>query len=133
MAYSSERFGSFRLRTGLDFANLRSRLRSEFGPAAQAESEIVSAVADVDKDLADCDDEVLRLQSRIIHLRNQQVRLKEYKKCLRALTSPIRKLPNEILVRIFDYTCDMNEISSRKLKKMPALALSGVCSRWRSL
>ncbi len=125
--------GGFQPRTKLDFAQVRERVRSEYGPAAQSEAEITGALADVDKDLEDCDAEVHRLQSHIIHVRNQRRRLEEYKTFLRSLISPIRKLPSEILSRVFDFVCVTNELTSKNLASMPALTISGVCSRWRAL
>ncbi|KAE9399362.1 hypothetical protein BT96DRAFT_820689, partial [Gymnopus androsaceus JB14] len=121
------------LRSSLDLAGLRARWRSEHGPAVHSEAETTAALADVDKDIEDCDAEVDRLQSQIIFIRNQRKRLEEYKTCLRFLRSPIRKIPNETLLRIFDFACDMNEITSKKLSAMPTLSISDVCSRWRNL
>ncbi|KAE9384624.1 hypothetical protein BT96DRAFT_791463, partial [Gymnopus androsaceus JB14] len=90
-------------------------------------------VLEVEKDLRDCESEIHRLRSRIIFLQNQHRRLEEYKASLRFLVSPIRKLPNETTLCIFDYACDMNELTSKKLETMPTLAISMVCSRWRDL
>ncbi|KAE9404495.1 hypothetical protein BT96DRAFT_419340 [Gymnopus androsaceus JB14] len=89
---------SFHLRINVDFTEIRRRLRSEYGTAIQsdADNEISN---DIDKDLDDCDAEVRRLQSRIIFLQNHRERLEEYKGCLRFLRSPIRRLPNETVLR----------------------------------
>ncbi|KAE9404491.1 hypothetical protein BT96DRAFT_786882, partial [Gymnopus androsaceus JB14] len=94
---------------------------------------ISRVLADVDKDLDDCDSEISRLQSHIIFLQNHRQRLEEYRGCWEPLRSPIRRQPNEIILRVFDLVCDMNELTSKKLQKMPALAISGVCFRWRAL
>ncbi|KAE9404525.1 hypothetical protein BT96DRAFT_790690, partial [Gymnopus androsaceus JB14] len=89
--------------------------------------------------LEECDAEVIRLQkeihhlqARIIHIQNQRQQLEHYKNCLQCLRMPMRRFPNEILLRIFDLACDMNIIPS-KLQAMPALAISHVSSRWRNL
>ncbi|KAE9404490.1 hypothetical protein BT96DRAFT_916836 [Gymnopus androsaceus JB14] len=124
---------SFQLRTKVNFAEIRQRLRSEYGSAVQSEAEISGTFADVDQDIDDCGAEVRRLQSRIVFLQNQRQRLMVYKNCLCFLRSPIRKLPNETVLRIFDFACDMNELTSKKLQTMPALVISGVCARWRDL
>ncbi|KAF9045634.1 hypothetical protein BDP27DRAFT_1346595 [Rhodocollybia butyracea] len=62
---------------------------------------------------------------------------------LRSLLSPFRKVPDEILRRIFDDCCDMNSFrvvhprnwlpvhTSQALRSKPALVISSVCSRWR--
>lgn len=84
---------------------LRTRLRSEHGPAVQ---DIAKILADVDKDLEDCDTEVSRLQLRIIVLRNQRRLLEEYRTYgMLHFISLIRRLPNENLLRISDYACGM--------------------------
>ncbi|KAE9399361.1 hypothetical protein BT96DRAFT_1019530 [Gymnopus androsaceus JB14] len=128
---------NFQIRSNIDFTELRSRLRSEHG---HSDAEIAGALTDIDKDLEDCDAEVVRLQSRIISMQNQRRhleegkrRLEECKACLRFLRSPIRKLPKEALLRIFDFACGINEITSKKLSTMPTLSISGVCLRWRNL
>ncbi|KAE9393601.1 hypothetical protein BT96DRAFT_829041, partial [Gymnopus androsaceus JB14] len=53
-----------------------------------------------------------------------------------ALLSPFRKIPDEILQRVFDDCCSMNHFvvvdnPRGAIRKIPALALSAVCSRWR--
>lgn len=125
--------GSIRLRMNVDLTEIRRRLRSEYGSAGQPEAEISENIRNCDKDLADCDSEIRRLQSHIIFLQNQQQNLEDYKACLCSLRSPIRRLPNEIILRIFDLACGMNELTSKKLQTMPALAISGVCAHWRDL
>ncbi|KAE9404429.1 hypothetical protein BT96DRAFT_877595 [Gymnopus androsaceus JB14] len=133
MAPSNQQQANFQLRTNMDWEEIRRRLRSEYGSEVQSEAEISGVLADVDKDLVDCDAEFRRLQSGIIALQNPRKRLEEYKVSLRFLRSPIRRLPNETILRIFDYACEMNELTSKQLQTMPALAISGVCSRWRDL
>ncbi|KAE9404510.1 hypothetical protein BT96DRAFT_813507, partial [Gymnopus androsaceus JB14] len=90
-------------------------------------------LADVDKDLDECYAEIRHLQSRIVSIQNQSQHLKDYKACLHFLRSPICKLPNETVLRIFDYASDMNDLTSKRVQKMPALAISSVCSHWRNL
>ncbi|KAE9386341.1 hypothetical protein BT96DRAFT_1026274 [Gymnopus androsaceus JB14] len=121
---------TFRLRSNLDFVALLERLRCEHGPAV---TDVTGILADVDKDLEDCEAEVGRLQSRIIALHNQHRLLEQYRTYLRSFRSPIRRLPNETVLRIFEYACGMNELTSKKLGDMPTLVISSVCSRWRSL
>ncbi|KAF9065467.1 hypothetical protein BDP27DRAFT_1228894, partial [Rhodocollybia butyracea] len=102
---------------------------------------MTGALADVELDLKDCYAETHRWQSethvaqtshRIQFLQTQLQRLEDYKACIHSLNSPVHRIPNETLLEIIDYACDMNEITLN-LKDMPALAISGVCSRWRAL
>ncbi|KAF9065463.1 hypothetical protein BDP27DRAFT_54421 [Rhodocollybia butyracea] len=108
----------FQLRTNLDFAEM-SKMSKEF--------------ADVNQDIEDCEAEVHRLQSHIMFLQNHRQRLDEYKTCLRSLMSPIRKLPNELVLRIFDCACTINDLTTGKLATMPALTISCVCTHWQDL
>ncbi|KAE9404423.1 hypothetical protein BT96DRAFT_813473, partial [Gymnopus androsaceus JB14] len=133
MSPSNPRQVNFQLRTNVDFEEIRQKLRSEYGSGVQSEAEISRALADVEKDLEDCDAEFRRLQSRMIAVQNQRKRLEEYKVSLRFLQSPIRRLPNEIILRIFDCACEMNVLTSKTLQTMPTLAISSICSRWRAL
>ncbi|KAE9392635.1 hypothetical protein BT96DRAFT_797741, partial [Gymnopus androsaceus JB14] len=94
---------------------------------------IAEALVDIDKDLDEFDAELSHLQSRIVFLQNHRQRLEEYRGCWHSLRSPIRRLPNETVLGIFDFACDMNELTSKTLQTMPALAISGVCSHWRAL
>ncbi|KAE9405673.1 hypothetical protein BT96DRAFT_791375, partial [Gymnopus androsaceus JB14] len=69
-------------------------------------------------------------------LESRRERLREYTVQLQSLLSPIRKVPDEIVRRVFDDCCDMNHFIVAKtrtdaIRSIPALALSSVCSRWR--
>ncbi|KAE9387528.1 hypothetical protein BT96DRAFT_751431, partial [Gymnopus androsaceus JB14] len=74
----------------------------------------------------------------------QQNRLREIMLQAQSLLSPIRKIPDEILQRVFDDCCEKNhfEFDANKSKSglatpaaedTPALVLSSVCSRWRRI
>ncbi|KAE9386338.1 hypothetical protein BT96DRAFT_789466, partial [Gymnopus androsaceus JB14] len=65
-------------------------------------AEIDIIVSDVEKDIEDCDAEIDRLRSRILVLQNQRRLLEKYRTYSRSLRSPIRKIPNEIVLQIFD-------------------------------
>lgn len=124
----------FQPRITVDFADVCKKLRSEHGPVVCSESDNISRILeDVEKDLEDYDAEIHHLQSRIVVLRNQSRRLQRYKTWISSLRSHTRSLPNETLLQIFDYACNMNELTSKDLRKMPTLSISGVCGRWRDL
>ncbi|KAF9061625.1 hypothetical protein BDP27DRAFT_1234902, partial [Rhodocollybia butyracea] len=75
--------------------------------------------------------------------------LKTQRAALLSLLSPIRKLPNETLSRIFKHVCEENllqcnpwleeednpptDITSPVITHLPAMAVGSVCSRWRAL
>lgn len=73
--------------------------------------------------------------AQIKALESRRDSLQIYANQLQALISPVRKIPDEILQRIFDDSCDMNTVTEQPPNmppcKRPAMALSGVCSRWR--
>ncbi|KAE9386683.1 hypothetical protein BT96DRAFT_1026133 [Gymnopus androsaceus JB14] len=138
----------FRPRTNnVDFSAVGRRLLSEHGTAIEAEEEIFATLALIEQDLDDCKAEsdcvqakIHRLQSEIrpLHFRTivleyDRQRLERHKARLRSLRSPFRRLPNELVLLIFTFVCDMNELTSRKLVSMPTLNISAVCSRWRDL
>ncbi|KAF9072061.1 hypothetical protein BDP27DRAFT_1184608, partial [Rhodocollybia butyracea] len=91
--------------------------------------EVEEMLKDVDKDLEEYETEISLLQSRILYIKSQQTRLKEHVIDLRSLNSPIRKVPNEILFRIFDYACNKNLL--QEFPFLPAMSVSSVCTRWR--
>ncbi|KIK57534.1 hypothetical protein GYMLUDRAFT_98622 [Collybiopsis luxurians FD-317 M1] len=122
-------------RANVDLTAIRNRLRSEFGSAVQSKEEISETVAQVDKVLQAHASEIHRLHSRIIFLQNQDRRLESYRACLSSLAAPIRKVPSEVLLRIFAHAASntTNQITSKKLETLPALSISWVSSHWRRL
>ncbi|KAF9072077.1 hypothetical protein BDP27DRAFT_1321037 [Rhodocollybia butyracea] len=136
-------------RTNIDTAGLLQRLRSEYGTATVDTKEVAEMLKAIDMDLEDYESEVSLLQSRILYIKTQQTRLKEHAVNLRSLNSPVRKVPNEILLRIFDYACDKNLLQEfpwskdfqfppstpivEAFRHLPAMSISSVCARWRSV
>ncbi|KAE9403841.1 hypothetical protein BT96DRAFT_1016686 [Gymnopus androsaceus JB14] len=68
-------------------------------------------------------------------LESRRQSLRVYMDQAQSLLSPCRKVPDEILQRIFDDCCGMNHFGPATIHSaitdLPALALSGVCLRWR--
>ncbi|KAF9061618.1 hypothetical protein BDP27DRAFT_325649 [Rhodocollybia butyracea] len=106
-------------------------LRFEFGPSVvtiEKAQELRTMLAWAKKDIED---------------------LERQRDILASLLSPIRKLPNETLFRIFQYTCEENllqsypwlgsrwqsptKLTSPVITYLPSMAISSVCSRWRAL
>ncbi|KAF9066383.1 hypothetical protein BDP27DRAFT_1227612, partial [Rhodocollybia butyracea] len=93
-------------------------------------------VALADKDIGDHDSELARLHRQILAAEAEKHQLEKQKAKICALLSPIRKLPNELLSRIFQSVCQQksNEItSSFNITCLPTMAISLVCFRWREL
>ncbi|KAJ4477421.1 hypothetical protein J3R30DRAFT_217899 [Lentinula aciculospora] len=66
-----------------------------------------------------------------MHLRHQG--LKKYTEKLSTLLSPIRRIPSELLLRIFVFFCHQNDLSSYEPGDAAALTVGAVCTRWRQL
>ncbi|KAF9063707.1 hypothetical protein BDP27DRAFT_1334733, partial [Rhodocollybia butyracea] len=92
-----------------------------------------------DKDIEDHDFEIRRLRHQIMIIEQQKQQLEAQRAKLRALVSPVRTLPNEILSRIlqhvciYDYDDDEDGVHTPFIAHFPAMVLSSVCSRWRQL
>lgn len=90
---------------------LNERLRSDYGGAAiAAAAEVKEMLSELSKDYQGYSSEIARLQLEIRLLSSQQQHLKEYESKLRSLVSPIRKLPNEIILIIFDLVSQNNRM-----------------------
>ncbi|KIK52701.1 hypothetical protein GYMLUDRAFT_49770 [Collybiopsis luxurians FD-317 M1] len=143
---------AFQPRVTLNSAELFRKLRTEFGPSGVNCNEIERMLVLCARDLEDYKAEMARLRALIFYLDAQKQRLCDHRAKLRSLLSPIRKLPNELLLRIFEFTRDRNRIleyaedendeedpdalpppSTSLIKDLSALSISAVCSRWRML
>lgn len=131
---------SFTPRIDLESDTIRERLLSDYDPGAR--EEIEATISLVEEDYRNCATEIERL-----HLRQQQLKLCGLKLQSHLSPSPIRKLPNEVLMYAFDYVSQDNLFLEKRalsfsdlwpgdekgLTSMPALVLSSVCSRWRRI
>lgn len=119
-------------------------------PSMSSSLEMRETISLCDEDLDDYDTEINRLQNQIIQLQAQRNRLNDYKSQLQSFGSAFWKLPNETLCIIFESICAENLLQDRSwpsdsekepithsslsaITYLPALAISAVCTRWRSL
>ncbi|KAF9066391.1 hypothetical protein BDP27DRAFT_1423912 [Rhodocollybia butyracea] len=120
-----------------ELSALENNLRFEFGPSVvtpQQGKELRMMLDLADKDIEGYMSEVARLEVR---------RAK-----ILALLSPMRKLPNETLLHIFELVCAKNLLRCHPwlpdekttptkvtavITFLPTMAISSVCSRWRAL
>ncbi|KAE9407379.1 hypothetical protein BT96DRAFT_809569, partial [Gymnopus androsaceus JB14] len=112
-----------------DSSLILEKLRWESGPASIPNTEdILPILQNAERELEDCERQIKALE-----LRRQSLR--EYTGQLQSLLSPFRKVPDEILWRVFDECCNMNHFGDAKTRgaitDLPALVVSSVCSRWR--
>ncbi|KAF9040337.1 hypothetical protein BDP27DRAFT_1244625, partial [Rhodocollybia butyracea] len=93
-------------------------------------SDIPALLSSVQKDLDDYESEIYRLQIHIADIQTRRESLRTHEENLQSLLSPIRRLPNELLTRVFGYVCIENDLMDRCPS---ALILGSVCLRWRQL
>jgi hypothetical protein len=108
---------------------LKNILHTESGPASVQPEEVASILQNIQRDLKDYEVEIYWLEQ----LRQEKEQLEEYATLLQSLLSPLRKVPDEILLEIFDLCCDTNSFEIvGPMHRLPAIVISSVCSRWRS-
>ncbi|KAK7062791.1 hypothetical protein VNI00_000281 [Paramarasmius palmivorus] len=86
---------------------------------------------DAERDLKECQAEINRLKMAIITLESRREGLKKSMERYRSLLSPIHKMPPEILLNIFTFACEQNEMYPSRIP--PAASISMVCGRWRDV
>ncbi|KAJ3898492.1 hypothetical protein F5879DRAFT_980309 [Lentinula edodes] len=123
--------GQFQPRSRIGTQSLQEHLRSPCGLSEKGLSEITQLVKVAEDDLDGYHAEILRLEARIVYLKSEHDRLVDHKSTLSSLLSPIHRLPNEIMIRIFTFSCDQNTLGHSK--QSHTLDVSAVCSRWRAL
>ncbi|KAE9389786.1 hypothetical protein BT96DRAFT_1002887 [Gymnopus androsaceus JB14] len=122
---SLNRTSNFTLRLDLEFDGINDLLHSESGPLDSA-----------------------RVAETISLIGNSTVEGVPVLKQVQSLVAPVRKLPNEVLMSIFNlvsqenllredressFSSDLWPDGEHGLTIVPALVLSGVCSRWRQI
>ncbi|KAK7024981.1 F-box domain-containing protein [Favolaschia claudopus] len=108
-------------------------LNSNNPPATDTETAIVQDVlSKLDHDLAILDDELSTLQARIESSRARRTSLLDYRIRLRSITSPLRRMPTELLQDIFSWSLPSVDNRGVQLRQSPWL-LTHVCSHWRAV
>ncbi|KAF9060843.1 hypothetical protein BDP27DRAFT_1429606 [Rhodocollybia butyracea] len=135
-----------------ELSSLYNDLRFEFGPyvvTPERASGLRPILALADKDIKEHELEVARITKHLRIIQKETKRLKTQRAALLSLLSPMRRLPNETLLRIFEHACDINllqcypwmssdnrpptDLTSPAITYLPAMAISSVCNRWRTL
>ncbi|KAF9263882.1 hypothetical protein L218DRAFT_841500, partial [Marasmius fiardii PR-910] len=88
-------------------------------------------LVDAEADLKAYQDEINGLKTRLIVLETRRDSLKEVIGNYRSLLSPIRRMPSEILTRIFSLCCGTNDITHEKPPVV--MVLARVCGYWRKI
>ncbi|KAL0947652.1 hypothetical protein HGRIS_013739 [Hohenbuehelia grisea] len=82
-----------------------------------------------DKHLVDVEDAICRFQARLNQLQSLQKRLKQQLNKYRSISSPIRRLPVELIRHVFL----MYALDEPRETKWHVWVLGQICSRWRSI
>ncbi|KIK57019.1 hypothetical protein GYMLUDRAFT_173510, partial [Collybiopsis luxurians FD-317 M1] len=114
----------FQPRVEVNNPGLKANLRSFNGLPNSQRADIKKILELAERDIADYSAEIQQKQSKL-------ERLEIYTQQLSSLLSPIRCLPNELLLLTFAFCCEENDL--RDHKPGNALALSSVCALWRDL
>ena len=107
------------------WSHLESQLRRN-QPPSNIE---IQTIASLERDIEGYDLEISRLQSVIVSLQLKRHLANDYVSKHKSLSSPIRRLPNEVLLEIFKIACGVDY----QMANVPQFALSHVCSHWRSI
>ncbi|KAJ7439814.1 hypothetical protein B0H11DRAFT_555597 [Mycena galericulata] len=124
-------------------SHLRELLRSQAPLPDQLTSSMMSALS---IEIARYDSEISRLRAQIAVLEADQSALKAYHDEHGSFLAPVRRVPSEILVKIFGFLplsledafdeppgSSPGEIQISRLVGMPLLAVSLVCARWHDI
>lgn len=114
-------------------------LHSSFVPSAEAELALQSSISDLHSTITTVDDEINRLRASLASLEGYRTDLHEHLTLRRAVLSPIRRLPAEILGEIFLFAaegCSMvwpRPTGTRADEDAMPWLLGKICSFWRSV
>ncbi|KAJ7330531.1 hypothetical protein DFH08DRAFT_669428, partial [Mycena albidolilacea] len=109
-------------------------LNSNEPPKDSEDVFIRSVVLDAEASLADLDAEISKIEGRRKQLEEERASLSNYIARHRAILSPIRYIPPELLGQIFSLTLpSIAEGWDREYMADSPWVLSHTCSRWRAI
>ena len=123
------------LHSSIDDVDYLSLSRRE-EPLSNTDNAFVAhQVAMADQDMDTLGQDIASLSKRVTDLRIQLAQLSAQKDKCSSLSTPIRRLPNIVLARIFKHVCQsgISLVHSPKSFEIPPLILSHVCYKWRSV
>ncbi|KAJ7729487.1 hypothetical protein B0H14DRAFT_529495 [Mycena olivaceomarginata] len=105
---------------------------------------LLSIISTLSDELERCDAEIAPLKAQLAEIETNRAVIDELRRECRGLLSPLRRLPSEILVNIFELcmrTCPSItdpeyvslDIEMARLAHEPLLKISRVCSRWHAV
>ncbi|KAF8907050.1 hypothetical protein CPB84DRAFT_1769370 [Gymnopilus junonius] len=108
------------------------KLNSNYIPSHPEISEIKKYVSTVNGRLLEYDKEIASLEAALEELNSKRSRLQDVRDAHHALTSPLRRLPPELLQIIFVWCLPQQRNAVMHASEAPVL-LGRVCSEWRRI
>ena len=111
---------------------LERHLNTNYVPSDTERREIFRILQEPQARLSKINDEIERMEATLEEMKRQRDELSQHIDQYRALTSPIRRLPQEILLEIFIHCLPKDHNTFMSSHEAPLL-LGRICSRWRSV
>uniref|UniRef100_A0A0W0FLM7 F-box domain-containing protein n=1 Tax=Moniliophthora roreri TaxID=221103 RepID=A0A0W0FLM7_MONRR len=113
-------------------------LRTNYNPERTLVDTTRGFLHDEEQELALYDEEIARLQQVLESLQSKRRALSQRYRDRRSFISPMRRLPTELFLSIFENVCLPKRTNHHSLYIgdsiwIPAIALSQVCSQWRDV
>ncbi|KAH7884471.1 hypothetical protein F5I97DRAFT_1458677 [Phlebopus sp. FC_14] len=109
-------------------------LRTNCAPPDDQRDEVRTLLAKPRAELEVVENNIGRLQARLTDLQQRKRELTSYVDDLDALLSPIKRMPPEIMARVFDFCGDVHVRGPHcEPNKRAPLLLGSVCRSWRNL
>ncbi|KAK7464885.1 hypothetical protein VKT23_006094 [Stygiomarasmius scandens] len=119
-------------RTTTNSLELSSKLRQTCGLSGPDVAHVTQFLRNADLDVKTYHSEIKKRHAEIISLQNRMEGLQRHAEAYGSLLAPIRKLPLELLTKLFvEYCADGNVLGEEVV--CPALVLSHVSGGWREL
>ncbi|KAF5347536.1 hypothetical protein D9758_014504 [Tetrapyrgos nigripes] len=123
---------SFKSLTSVDSTKLTSRLRRTCGLSGPDIAHISQFLLNAESDVKNYQSEIRKRHAEIVSFQNRISGLQRHMEACRSLLAPIRKLPLEVLTKVFIEFC-AEETTMGKVFGCPPLTLSHVSGGWREL
>ncbi|KAJ6493816.1 hypothetical protein DFH09DRAFT_1206937, partial [Mycena vulgaris] len=113
-------------------SSFTAKLGTNYCPRDDEVAEIKALLVEPDSQLKRLDDEIAHMQKSIDKLSEERDRLRAYVEAHRILTSPIRRLPLDLLEEIF-MTCIPTHRNCVMSAEEAPVILGRICSSWRTI
>lgn len=109
-------------------------LGTNSAPPDDQREQVRSLLAEPKAELEAVEEDITRLQARLADFQRRKRELTSYVEDLGALLSPIRRMPPEIMARVFDFCGDVHVRGPHcEPSRRAPLLLGSVCRSWRTL